>query len=39
MKRNRGRTAVGVTILSVGSALSNLDKTEALQNSGDLPRL
>lgn len=39
MERNGGRTSVGVAILPVGSALSNLDEPEALQNPGDLPRL
>ena len=33
---NGGRTAVRVTVLPMGAALSNFDELEAFQNPGDL---
>ena len=36
MEWNCGRTAVRVTVLPMGAALSNLDEPEAFQNPGDL---
>jgi hypothetical protein len=38
MEWNRGRTAVRVTVLPVGAALSNFEESEAFQNPGDLTR-
>ena len=36
MEWNCRRTAVRVTVLPVGAALSNFDEPEAFQNPGDL---
>jgi len=38
MERNRGRAAIRVTVLTVGSTLANLGKSQTLQDPGDLAR-